>query len=674
MSVKTHPKQNIPEHGGTAVRRPVFYRWGRLLPAALLAAALLVGLVLWGLPQWQSLCWALALGLLLPLGLSLGERAAARCRWTAFVLGPLLAFVLVEQMNYNYLVWEELTPLQIALNLVWYYMAAGVLYLATGRVRLTAGLTTALFVLIGLANRYVIRFRGRTIFPGDLLSLQTAANVAGNYDYTPDVVQLRCLLVLALFLLLLWKVPKRPGRQRPHWRAVLPAAVLSAAYLTVFFQTDFLRQMEIEPSLWTTRGNGFVLNFSVCLRYSTVEEPEDYSQETLASIRLETEEDWEADPNAAGTETPVNLIVIMNESFSDLAEVFDLETNADPLPFFHSLTENTIRGTAWSSVFGGTTANSEYEFLTGNTMAFLPEGTVPFHMYVGEEEPNLGSQLGSLGYRTIFMHPYLSSGWNRRAVYPSFGFDEIYFQGDFSDPAYMRNYITDQANYEELIRRYETKEAGEPLFIFNVTMQNHSAYSVPWTGLDKTVWLTGDMEGRYSTVDQYLSLLRQSDSALEYLVSYFSQVEEPTMILVFGDHQPQVVTNFYTEVLGGDFEKVDIAAAQQRQEVPFLLWANYDIPEAQGVTTSLNYLSALLMETAGLPMTGYQQFLARLHETVPALNAVGYMDTDGTWQKSRDDLSEEAQAGLLQYESLQYNLLFDSEEDRLPDFFTLPGQ
>ena len=188
---------------------------------------------------------------------------------------------------------------------------AGVLYLATGRVRLTAGLTTALFVLIGLANRYVIRFRGRTIFPGDLLSLQTAANVAGNYDYTPDVVQLRCLLVLALFLLLLWKVPKRPGRQRPHWRAVLPAAVLSAAYLTVFFQTDFLRQMEIEPSLWTTRGNGFVLNFSVCLRYSAVEEPEGYSQETLASIRLETEEDWEADPNAAGTETPVNLIVIM---------------------------------------------------------------------------------------------------------------------------------------------------------------------------------------------------------------------------------------------------------------------------------------------------------------------------------------------------------------------------
>ena len=668
MSKATSVKQKRGAKAAPA-RRPLYYRRDRLLPAAVLAAAVLLGLTACGLPLWQGLCWALALGGVFPLELNLEEKAVARCRWGAFVLGPLLSFVLVEQMNYNYLVWKELSALQIALNLAWYYMLAGVLYLVTGRVRLTAGLTAGFFVFVGLANRYVIHFRGRTIFPGDLLTLRTAANVAGNYDYTPDAVQLHCLMALALFLLLLWKVPKRAGRQKPHWQAALPVALLAAAYLAVFFQTDFLRRLEIEPSLWTTRGNGFVLNFSVCLRYSRVEEPEGYSQETLAAIARETEEGPTG--GAAGAETPVNIIVVMNESFSDLAEVFDLETNTDPLSFFHSLTENTIRGTAYASVFGGTTANSEYEFLTGNTMAFLPEGTVPFHMYVGEEEPNLGGQLKALGYHTIFMHPYLTSGWNRRAVYQSFGFDEIYFQGDFSDPAYMRNYITDQANYEELVRRYEGKEAGEPLFVFNVTMQNHSAYNVPWTGLDKRVWLTGDMEGRYGTVDQYLSLLRQSDHALEYLIHYFSQVEEPTLILMFGDHQPQVVTNFYNEVLGGDFEAVDIAAAQQRQEVPFLLWANYDIPEAEGGTTSLNYLSAMLMETAGLPLTGHQRFLLRLRETVPALNAMGFLDAGGVWHKGREDLPEAARTGLLQYESLQYNLLFDSPENRLPDFFTL---
>lgn len=99
--------------------------------------------------------------------------------------------------------------------------------------------------------------------------------------------------------------------------------------------------------------------------------------------------------------------------------------------------------------------------------------------------------------------------------------------------------------------------------------------------------------------------------AFEYLLGYFSQVEEPTLILLFGDHQPQVATNFYTDVLG---TAPDTALAQKKQMVPFVLWANYDIPEAQGVELSLNYLSALLMDTANLPMTGYQKYLARLWE------------------------------------------------------------
>lgn len=648
-------------------RRALGYQRGRLLPAAAVGAAVLAGLLRYGLPVWQAVCWSLAFGLILPLRLDLSERWAVWVRRGAFLLAPALAFVLVEQMNYNYQLWRELSALQILLNLVWYYMLAGLLYLAVGRLALSAGLSAGLFVCIGLANRYVIHFRGRTIFPGDLLSLRTAVNVANNYDYTPDVVQLHCLLVLALFLLLLWKLPRRSGRNLPKLKTVLPLAAAGAVYLVVFFQTGFLSWVGIEPSLWTTRGNGFLLNFSVCLRYSAVEEPEGYSPETL-----ETVAGLPVEPPPAEKTRPVNVIVIMNESFSDLTGVFGLETNTEPMPFLRGLRENTVKGTAYASVFGGTTANSEYEFLTGNTMAFLPDGTVPFHLYVTPGAPNLGAQMKDLGYHTVFLHPYLSSGWNRRAVYRDFGFDQILFQQDIKNPAYMRNYITDQSSYENVVRLYEEKEEGSPFFMFNVTMQNHSAYSVPWDGLDRTVWLTGDLEGRFRTVDQYLSLIRQSDSAFQYLVEYFRQVEEPTMLLMFGDHQPQVATNFYTELLGGEFETLDAATAQRRQAVPFVLWANYDIPEEEGVETSINYLSTLLMETAGLPMTGYQQFLSRLRETAPALNGVGYRDPEGNWYKRMEDLPQSVQEGLKGYQMLQYNLLFDGADSRLEEFFTLP--
>lgn len=144
------------------------------------------------------------------------------------------------------------------------------------------------------------------------------------------------------------------------------------------------------------------------------------------------------------------------------------------------------------------------------------------------------------------------------------------------------------------------------------------------------------------------------------------------MILLFGDHQPQVATDFYTELLGGAFEDVDITTAQQRQEVPFLLWANYDIPEREGMVTSLNYLSTLLMETAGLPLTDYQTFLSGIQAEVPALNAMGFLDGQGVWHRDRETLPEPAQAALDAYEMLQYNQLFDRREDRLEDFFTLP--
>ena len=661
--MKTETK--LPVHTG---RKWVeIQRWG-LIASALVFAGVLTGLLVSGFPWWESLLWAVGLALPIPVRFKLEGRAAlwlSRLFWAA---GPVVGYSLVEILNWNN-PFTSFSTLQVALNLAFYYIIALLVWLITGRRNLSCGISTALFWLIGMANHYVIAFRGRTIFPGDLLTLGTALNVAGNYNYAFDTKQALTALGLALFLLLLLALPRQKGRSRLRLRSALPVTAACAAFLAVFFGTGFLSAAGIEPSMWTTRGNGFVLNFSVCLRYSTVSEPEGYSQEALAEIAAGVEDSLPASGTGEGGVQPVNLIVIMNESFSDLTGTFELETNQDPMPFFRSLTENTIRGTAYSSVFGGTTANSEYEFLTGNTTAFLPAGTVPFHLYVKEGSESMVAQMGALGYECVAMHPYYASGWNRVPVYRDFGFDRWLFQSDFEDPSYIREYISDQTDYENLIRVYEEKEEGQPLFIFNVTMQNHSAYSGAWTNLPREVWLTGEMEGKYNTVNQYLNLIYQSDKAFEYLIDYFSQVEEPTMILIFGDHQPQVATNFYTDLLGSD---PTVEEAQQKQEVPFLIWANYDIEERQDVRLSLNYLSGLLMDAANLPKTGYQTFLSGLRETVPVANAVGYQDTDGTWHEQTGDMSQAAQDGLLDYQMLQYNEIFEDRDNRLEDFFFLP--
>lgn len=589
-------------------------------------------------------------------------------RWLGrflWVCGPLVGYTLVEFLNHNN-GWTDFTPVQVALNLGWYYAIAGVMFLLIGRRSLSAGVSTTLFWVIGMANHYVIAFRGRTIFPADLLTLRTAANVAANYDYTFDMVQWGTLAALLVYLALLALLPWQKGRKMPRLSLTLPACGAVVLYVFLFFATGLVDWCGIEPSLWTTRGNGFFLNFTVCLRYSRVEKPEGYSLTALEQIAAEVEE-----APSGGTDTvPTNVIVIMGESFADLTLTGDFTTNRDAMPYLRSLTENTVKGTAWVSVFGGTTANSEYEFLTGNTTMFLPAGAVPYQLYVNDSATALPQQMSALGYRTVAMHPYWSSGWNRVAVYEDFGFDETYFLRQFTDTQTMRGYVTDRSNYENLIRVYEAKEPGEPLFLFNVTMQNHSGYNVPWTGLDKSVWLTGANQGRYDTVDQFLSLMYESDRAVEYLLDYFSRVDEPTLILIFGDHQPNVSGSFYGQMLGGAFSGVDVSVQQRRQQTPFVLWANYDIPEAEGLNYSLNYLSALLLEQAGLPLTGYQRLLAEGREVLPVVNAVGYVDETGCSTGDESLLTPGAQEFLHRYRVAQYANLFDPE--RAPeDFFSL---
>lgn len=591
----------------------------------------------------------------------------SRAMWT---LGPVVGFVLVEYLNYN--TYESFTPLQVALNLAFYYLIAGVVYLLCGRRNLSCGISATLFWAMGMVNHYSISFRGRTLFPGDLLGLRTALNVSSNYHYAFDQRQTASLIWLGVFLLLLMLLPRQKGRTAPRLRTLIPAAAVGVAFTALFFCTGFLSAAGIEPSMWTTTGNGFVLNFSVCLKYSMVEAPQGYSPEALDEIRggIHGGDTPVAGGGTADTQ-PVNVIAIMNESFSDLSVVGDFETNRDYLPFWRSLSENTVKGYAYASVFGGTTANSEFEFLTGNSTAFTPPGTVPYQMYVKEGSESLAHQMNALGYTSIASHPYLASGWNRVAVYRDFGFASALFQQDFQDVEKYRKYITDQSNFENLVRLYEEKAPGEKLFLFNVTMQNHSGYSVPWDGLPYEVALSGRFQGKYPTVDQYLSLIYQSDKAFEYLVDYFSQVDEPTIILMFGDHQPQVAGSFYSKMLGSN---PDLATQQEKYKVPFLIWANYDIEERDGVETSLNYLSTLLMETAGLPLTEYQQFLSRLRQSVPALNANGYLDTEGNWHEQRATMDAAARAALEQYRMLQYNELFEDREHRLEDFFFLPEE
>lgn len=592
-------------------------------------------------------------------------------RWTQYLIGfaivPIISFYLMEAFEHNAL--AEVRQEAQWFNILIFELIAWTLYLLIGRMTTALRIELALALAFGLTNHYVMAFRSTPFVPWDLLSVRTAASVAQNYDFTPTP---RMIVVTVLFVLLMVAVCVLRKVPRIKLPIRLGSAVLCGLALCLFVNTlqqeTFQNKHYLYPFLFTpaymTKVNGMAVTFAMDLAYVAVDKPEGYSaeeaQKTLEqygntdNVFADDEENTNDAKNRgedANNKDLPNIIVIMDEAFSDLSVVGDLETNEDYMPFMHKMqqgADHTITGYAQVSVCGGNTANSEFEFLTGNTMSFLPSGSIPYQQYITKDTPSLASYLASLGYETYAQHPYYASGWNREKVYPLLGFEHLNFIYDYANKTYVRKYVSDDADMQHIIDTYENKEDGKPAFIFNVTMQNHGGYTDAFSNLSEDVHATNYNS---EVLDRYLSLIRLTDQSLEKLVDYFSNVDEKTVIVFFGDHQPSDTVAAQVQdsmLLPG--ESVPDEQLRKRYQVPYLVWANYDIDGATQQNTSLNYLSAEVLKAAGVPTDAYQNFLLDLQKSYPVMSAAG-----------RTDASDADENMLNTYKKLQYYNLFETK-------------
>lgn len=566
-----------------------------------------------------------------------------------FLLGPWFTFWSVELLNQNELL-KDFESWQLLFNLVWYYIIFAAWRLVLGRLRRAAVVASVTCFAFGLVNHYVLRFRGRILFPADISGWRTAANVLGGFDLTPDVWVRQAAIVLLAYLFWVAVCPPQSKREKLPRIGGAILATSMVAYTLAFFFTNMLPALNIYTQQWNTQKNGFLFNFSIALRYSRVEKPQDYSPRALAELIGRF-------PAVKGDEQavrPTNLIVVMNEAFADMTIYDGLEVSEDPTPFLHSMQEDTIRGWLIPPVTGGGTAATEFEFLTGLSNGFLPPHCVAYQLYVEKTVPALSKLVGEQGYRTTAFHPYRASGWNRPVVYDCMEFDKQLYNEDVAEPHYVRGYISDRCSYEKVFDLTE-QATGQPTFIFNVTMQNHSGYAQGWRNLSGWDFLSEELDRLDPDARQYFALMRESDDALRMLIEHYRQVQEPTMVAFFGDHQPSLKKEFLDAISGVE-PGGELTAEQtlQRYAVPFFIWTNYDIPEQRDVVLSSNFLGPLVARTAGLPMTGWMNFLAQLSEHLPVVSPAGYVTAEGQVADDPDTLTAGQQQWLLWYEQLCY--------------------
>ena len=568
------------------------------------------------------------------------------CWHLAAALGTLFAtMAAVETLG----IWR-MEPVTVLLNVVLFSGFVCVVYGFTGRLKRSVTVVSAAQVLIAGINSFVWQFRGREILFSDLSAIGTAMTVAT--DYRPAFT-LKMAIGLFAWLLVMFSRFSLPA-DKPKKSPKIRLAAFGAAVLLTLLSVVGCRNMVTRTfSNNGTNYNGFYLNFICSIRDAIIRAPENYSPALIEDL----ENDY-ADPGEAPGDYP-NIIVIMNESFGDLRVFGDeLRTNQPVTPFFDSLRENTIRGYALISAYGGHTANSEFEFLTGLTMGFLPVGSTPYQQYIHEDIFSMPRLLESCGYAAISTHPFHESGWGRKLAYPCLGFQESTFLPDYPQENLIREHVSDQEMYAYVLKKLDEGSGDQPRFIFGITMQNHGGYTYEGDNYTKHIELEGYAR-EYPMAEQYLSLLYESDRALEYLLTSLEDYEEDTLVVFFGDHFPSVEEMLYGEIHGKPLETLDETLLQYT--VPFVIWANYDIEEKTVERTTLGNLGGYLLDAAGIQRPAFYQFLAELEQHIPAINQLGYFSVSNQCFLPRQEAQGEEKAWLDKYEALQYNALFDPE-------------
>ena len=316
----------------------------------------------------------------------------------------------------------------------------------------------------------------------------------------------------------------------------------------------------------------------------------------------------------------------MNESWADFGDYGNLTLSASVTNYIRSL-DNAVYGHAYTSVFGAGTSASEFEFLTGNSMAFLPSGSIPYQQYVLGPTASLASILKAEGYSTLAFHPGERASWQRDRAYPRLGFDSYKCGDDMDVPqTFEHGYVSDQSDFEQIIWELEHKEEGKPLFLFNVTIQNHGGYTVPDYPAQVTV---ADAPGEYPMAEQYLTLAGKTDAAFRALVEYLRVFDEPTIVIMFGDHQPSVEQGFLDLAYGVTQEQMTMEQYMGKYYVPFVIWANYPLPGTGAGDDQPQLPGPVPPAVRRHCRHPYRDFLWQLREELPALTFVGYTDAAG---------------------------------------------
>ena len=525
------------------------------------------------------------------------------------------------------------------------------------------GIINGYFAFYGFMQYYIFLFRGSPIQFSDLFNIESAKEASDLYSFSFEWLPLYAVANIAVMIWIFIKVRITPIEVKA--RLVSAASAVTCGIVLVFvgkFAYDvgiknryIIMNFSGNENKLTYSNVGYNLMFYFDGMYNHVYKPDGYSDEKAKEI-LEQYPVQEAKKE----KKPI-IIGIMNESFADFKHIGDLKTSQDYMPCVNALKKESIHGYVTVSAYGGYSCNSEYEFLSGNTMGFLPPNSAAFTQYIESEQDSLVSHLNSLDYRTMAVTPCRPGLWNLENAYKYLQFSDTVYNchNRLQNVEKINANISDKTVFECIKQTVDRhKDSEKPLFIWTTTMQNHGEYT---DSNRKTTPHNIDIQGiDNKEAGIYLDSIYLSDKAVGELVDYFRDYDQEVIIVMFGDHFPHIMD--FTEALyGQDVSTLSIADYSRLHQTPFFIWSNKGVEAKEIKQISLNYLSNEVMKVAGLPLAPYQQELEKVRKQLPVISMFGFMNSDNEWfdindkDKKTSDIKNE-------YNIVQYYRMFGSKK------------
>ncbi|MDR2902986.1 MAG: sulfatase-like hydrolase/transferase, partial [Clostridiales bacterium] len=442
------------------------------------------------------------------------------------------------------------------------YLLVALLYCLCGNVFLSHGLVSLFLYALYIANYYRRLISGLVLSPSEL-SLAGRLSGVVSLDQLPidrRVIFTAFALVAGLALLFVFRGKLKTELRK---RMVLFSAALAAGLLlfgTVPAQRFLFDRLGVTYISFKMTNNtlynqcGVMLGFFVSMQSDHIDaifanDPrydamintmstdaaaplerigapdfhEKYSEAYMTALvdGIKKKQPIQEKP-AAAVEKP-NVIVIMSEAFSDPMTWENITFSADPVPNLHALQKNSTHGNVITPEFAGRTCNPEFEFLTGYPMYFASIGDIPFEQqerYIPDDDERALPQIFKKnGYRTIGIHTFEETFYNRDKVYPKLGFDDFISIEDMPNAPLKGSFVSDDYFADKIIAQFE--QFDEPTFIFAISMENHFEYmGGKFPALEVTGTSDRFTEEQKDISDSYLQGVHDADKALGKLVAH----------------------------------------------------------------------------------------------------------------------------------------------------------